>query len=140
MVVEKVAAKTGQSGQAAVCMDAKTSGDKNAWIRPRLRVMQGKEIALGPGRVDLLEFIDQTGSLRAAAERMGISYMRAWNLLKSMNRCFREPLVEVVRGGKTGGGAELTRKGKEAVSLYRDMEKQCLRAVAKDSKALRKLM
>src|SRR5436190_23585764 len=86
-------------------------------VRPRLRIMCGSEIALGPGRVDLLEFIRETGSLRAAAERMGISYMRAWQLVKYTNRCFNTPLVEVVRGGKTGGGAKLTKTGQSVVVL-----------------------
>src|SRR6266851_9205788 len=98
-------------------------------LRPRLRVMCGREIALGPGRVDLLEFIGETGSLRAAAARMGMSYMRAWTLVKYTNRCFSKPVVEVVRGGKTGGGAKLTEAGREVVGLYRRMEKQSQRAV-----------
>jgi molybdate transport system regulatory protein len=121
-------------------MGAKKSGSKKVWIRPRMRVMQGKEIALGPGRVDLLEFIGQTGSLRAAAKRMDISYMRAWSLLKLTNRCFNEPLVEVVRGGKTGGGAELTIAGQRVVSLYRRMEKVCLDRTKKEWESLRKLL
>jgi molybdate transport system regulatory protein len=121
-------------------MGTKKPAGKKVGIRPRLRVMQGKDIALGPGRVDLLEFIGETGSLRAAAKRMGISYMRAWKLLKLTNRCFSEPLVEVVRGGKTGGGAGLTQRGREAIDLYRKMEKQCLDATRKEWKSLRNFM
>jgi molybdate transport system regulatory protein len=121
-------------------MGAKKSGNKKVSVRPRVRVMQGPEIALGPGRVDLLEFIGETGSLRAAAKRMGVSYMRAWKLLKLTNRCFSAPLVEVVRGGKAGGGAQLTANGKEAVALYRHMEKRFLDVTQKQCGALRKLM
>ena len=110
------------------------------WLRPRLRVMQGGEIALGPGRVELLEFIRKTGSLRAAAKRMGISYMRAWKLVKYTNRCFSEPIVEITRGGKTGGGAELTETGKKAVNFYRHMETMCRAAVKKDWNALQRLL
>jgi len=98
-------------------------------LRPRLRVSRGREIALGPGRVDLLELIAETGSLRAAANRMDMSYMRAWTLVKSLNRCFREPLVEVSRGGKLGGGAKLTLTGRNVIGLYRRMEKESERAV-----------
>ena len=105
---------------------AKSKGRRNrASLRPRLRVMVGDEIALGPGRVDLLELIEETGSLRAAARRMGVSYMRAWNLIKYTNKCFREPVIEVARGGKTGGGAKLTKTGQRASVLYRKMEKRC---------------
>ena|SRR5579862_4737223 len=116
---------------------AKTQG---AWLRPRLRVMIGDEIALGPGRVDLLDLIDQTGSLKAAAERMGVSYMRAWNLVKSTNRSAREPLVEVARGGKTGGGARLTIAGRKAYRIYREMEKQVHRATRSNWGEMRKLL
>jgi molybdate transport system regulatory protein len=121
-------------------MGVKKSDGKKVWIRPRLRVMQGKEVALGPGRVDLLEFINQTGSLRAAAKRMGISYMRAWKLLNATNRCFSEPVVHVIRGGKMGGGAELTQAGRNAVVLYRHMERSCQAAVKKEWSALQKLL
>src|SRR5678815_555089 len=100
-----------------------------AWLRPRLRVMVEGEIALGPGRVELLGLIHKTGSLRAAAQRMGVSYMRAWKLVKDTNNCFDRPLVEVSRGGKSGGGAKLTKVGRMSVALYRRMEKQCQKAV-----------
>jgi molybdate transport system regulatory protein len=123
------------------CMGKKKLASENVWLRPRLRVMRKSEIALGPGRVDLLELIGETGSLQAAAKRMGISYMRAWTLVKYTNRCFSEPVVEAVRGGRTGGGANLTEAGRKAVRLYRRMEQQSQTAVkgtlAKLRKALR---
>jgi molybdate transport system regulatory protein len=102
--------------------------------------MCGEEIALGPGRVDLLDLIGETGSLRAAAERMGMSYMRAWNLIKYTNRCFAKPLVTAARGGKAGGGAELTEAGREAVALYRRMERESQRAVKGTWAKLRKML
>ena len=109
-------------------------------VHSRLRVLRGDEIAVGPGRIELLELILETGSLTAAAERMGISYMRAWELVKSTNRAFREPLVEAVRGGKSGGGAELTREGRKVIALYRRMERQSQKAVQPSWDILRKLL
>src|SRR5262245_19297631 len=109
-------------------MGTRKSARRKASLRPRLRVMVGNDIALGPGRVGLLELIHQTGSLRAAAERMGLSYMRAWQLVKYSNAYFTEPVVEVIRGGKTGGGATLTDTGRRILRIYRQMEKQCHRA------------
>src|SRR5258706_10333329 len=82
-------------------------------LRPRMRVLCNGEIALGPGRVDLLERIAATGSLRAAAAGLGMSYMRAWTMLKSLNARFRSPLVDVARGGKTCGGGEVTKNRRE---------------------------
>ena len=95
---------------------AKRSGDFN--LRMRLRVQKGDEIALGPGKVDLLELIASTGSIAEAAKRMDMSYMRAWMLLKTMDHCFRKPLVEPSRGGKSRGGTRLTPTGAAAVALY----------------------
>jgi molybdate transport system regulatory protein len=111
---------------------------KEVHISPRLRVMWGGEIALGPGRVELLELIGETGNLRAAALKMGVSYMRAWNLVKYTNRCFSQPLVEAIRGGRTGGGAKLTEVGQEVVSEYREMEKESQKAILRTGAAIRR--
>lgn len=46
--------------------------------RPRLRILLGEAITLGPGKADLLEAIGRTGSISAAAREMGMSYLRAW--------------------------------------------------------------
>jgi len=95
---------------------------------PRIRVLHGEDIALGPGKVDLLELVGQTGSIREAAERMGMSYMRAWKLIQTMNACFKEPLVAAARGGRAHGGAALTETGRKALELYQQMEADCLDA------------
>ena len=102
--------------------------------------MRGGDIALGPGRVDLLELIGQTGSLRAAAQKMSMSYMRAWMLVKYTNQCFSKPLVVVARGGKTGGGAELTSSGRQIVETYRRMEKDSQRAMRQDWHRLKRFL
>jgi molybdate transport system regulatory protein len=99
-------------------------------------VLYGEDIALGPGKVELLEWFGETGSIREAAERMGMSYMRAWKLIQTMNECFREPLVQAVRGGPQHGGARLTQTGEEALHLYRTLESQCFKATAKSWRKL----
>jgi molybdate transport system regulatory protein len=105
-----------------------------------MRVVRGEEIALGPGKVDLLALVGKTGSIREAADRMGMSYMRAWTLIRTMNSCFKEPLVEAVRGGRAHGGAALTDTGRKALKLYQQMEKDCLEATRARWKALRALL
>ena len=67
----------------------------------RLRIVLGRDIAVGPGKADLLEGIRETGSIAAAGRRLGMSYKRAWLLVDTMNRCFSKPLVEAIKGGKT---------------------------------------
>ncbi len=69
----------------------------------RLRVMHRGEIALGPGKIDLLMAIQTHGSIAKGAKTLGMSYMRAWTLVKVMNGAFEEPLVERERGGPRGG-------------------------------------
>ncbi|MBW8306976.1 MAG: LysR family transcriptional regulator [Thiobacillus sp.] len=77
-------------------------------MKPHLsfRLILGDDIALGPGKVQLLEAIRDTGSIAAAGREMGMSYKRAWHLVDTMNRCFESPLVEASKGGAHGGGAQ----------------------------------
>lgn len=97
-------------------------------LKLRLRVLHGTEIALGPGKVALLEAIEEAGTLAGAAQALGMSYMRAWKLVRTMNACFREPLVETSRGGTGHGKAALTATGRRVCALYRSTEAVCLQA------------
>jgi molybdate transport system regulatory protein len=69
-----------------------------------------------------------------------MSYLRAWVLAKTMNACFREPLIEAAKGGIGGGGARLTAMGCEVLALYRAMEDRAASAVMSDMEKLRGLM
>lgn len=80
-------------------------------LEPRIRILLGSSIAIGPGKAALLEAIGETGSIAAGGRRMGMSYRRAWVLAKTMNACFRDSLFEAAKGGIGGGGARLTRMG-----------------------------
>ncbi|MEQ8397098.1 LysR family transcriptional regulator [Thalassobaculum sp.] len=99
-------------------------------MRPRIRLLIGDAVALGPGKASLLEAIGQTGSIAAAARSMGMSYGRAWQLVQAMNGDFRSPLIERVAGGRGGGGAMLTELGRDALDRYRAMEAQADAAVS----------
>ena len=109
-------------------------------LLPRFRILRGKEIAFGPGKMELLELVAKTGSISEAAKRMEMSYMRAWSLIQTMNACFKEPVIEAVRGGHKRGGAELTATGQQVLRLYRQMEADGLKAVQTDWRALQKLL
>jgi len=97
-------------------------------LKPRWRVLHGEIIALGPGKVDLLEGIGQSGTIAEAARHLGMSYTRAWNLVHTMNACFKAPLVEMERGGTGRGHAALTETGKAVLDLYRRIESESDRA------------
>jgi molybdate transport system regulatory protein len=87
--------------------------------RLTLRVDFGTDRAIGPGKVQLLEAIRDTGSISQAGRSLGMSYRRAWLLVDDMNRCFREPVVTAQPGGSQGGGAALTAFGEKVVRKYR---------------------
>jgi molybdate transport system regulatory protein len=70
-----------------------------------LRVLLSPDTLIGPGKADLLQNIQETGSIAGAGRRMRMSYKRAWYLIDTMNTYFREPIVTTAKGGKTGGGA-----------------------------------
>jgi molybdate transport system regulatory protein len=95
-------------------------------VQMRIRILAGTEPALGLGRAELLARIRETESIAQAARDMGMSYMKAWKLIQSMNRCFKEPAVQVQRGGKGGGKARLTATGASALDIYQRMEAQSL--------------
>lgn len=97
----------------------------------RFRIVLGPGVALGPGKADLLQAIDETSSLTQAAARFGMSYKRGWTLVREMNAAFAKPLVETEKGGSGGGGtATLTRLGKRVLRRYRQMETDAGRAVS----------
>jgi len=109
-------------------------------LEPRLRILEAGEAAFGPGKAELLRQIGATGSIRSAAARMGMSYNRAWTLVRDLNRRFREPLVAAARGGEAGGGAALTPTGREVLRRYSGMVRACSAATRADWRALSRLL
>jgi molybdate transport system regulatory protein len=97
---------------------------------------QGADLAIGPGKISLLEAIAQTGSITTAAKKLGMSYRRAWLLVDETNRCLIGPAVRTAVGGNRGGGTELTSVGVELVRRYRALERQTEGAVTRKLKAL----
>ena len=84
----------------------------------------GAALAIGPGKVALLEAILRTGSISSAARTLGMSYRRAWLLVDETNRCLVRPAVRASPGGARGGGAALTPAGEELVRRYRKLERR----------------
>lgn len=91
-------------------------------LKIKLQLLCGDEIAMGPGKADLLEAIDACGSISAGARSLGMSYRRAWLLVDAMNRCWREPLVETAPGGSARGGARVTSLGHTVLRRYRALQ------------------
>ena len=107
----------------------------------RLRISKGEDIAVGPGKIDLLEAIAATGSITAAAKQLGMSYRRAWLLVDTMNRSFQGAGRR--RGGRRQRAAaapSLTALGAEVVLRYRRIEQAAARAGAADLQAFLALL
>jgi molybdate transport system regulatory protein len=85
--------------------------------------------SIGPGKVRLLEEIEKTGSIRKAAESVGMSFRQAWLLLRAIEEMFGQPVIVTLRGGVRGGGSALTPLGRLAVANYRQLEEAAARAV-----------
>ena len=108
--------------------------------RFRLRVTAGEVLAVGPGKIDLLEAIAETRSITAAAKSIGMSYRRAWILVDQINACLRQPAVASAKGGERGGGSRLTAVGEDLVARYRRIEAHAAKACADDIQALLQLV
>ncbi|HAN17574.1 MAG: hypothetical protein A2X13_03160 [Bacteroidetes bacterium GWC2_33_15] len=76
---------------------------------------------LGDGKFELLEMIDKYGSLSAAADKMGISYRKAWGNVKEAEEKLGFLLVEKHRGGAHGGNSVLTPEGKKLIEAYKEL-------------------
>jgi molybdate transport system regulatory protein len=101
-----------------------------------IRIDFDEEGRLGPGKVMLLECIAREGSISAAGRSMNMSYKRAWELVSEINRTFETPLVTAQTGGRAGGGAALTERGRELIRHYGAIERKALTATARHVKAL----
>src|SRR5215510_719044 len=88
---------------------------KNTRLSMCLNLTSGHRI--GPGKIALLEAIRSTGSISAAARRLGMSYRLAWLLVEEINDALQEPAVTAAIGGRQGGGAALTPNGERVVEL-----------------------
>lgn len=104
---------------------------------PRVRIIIGDDMVLGPGKVDLLEAIGRAGSISAAGREMGMSYRRAWLLVDALNHMFPDALVIASPGGSHGGGAKLTDYGRDVAAAYRRVEQRARTAMREEMAAFK---
>ncbi|MEO3407159.1 winged helix-turn-helix domain-containing protein [Mucilaginibacter sp. CAU 1740] len=93
-------------------------------LNGRVWIEIGDEKVLGHGRVELLERIHASGSIRQAALQMKMSYKQAWDLVNHINSGFKQPLVISKRGGKGGGVAIVTPFGLEVISEFKSIQQK----------------
>lgn len=91
-------------------------------IQPKIQVrLSASEVFFGPGTCQLLELIEQTGSLQEACMRMGLSYSKGSKMLKAVDRQLGFPVVQRWAGGFGGGGSVLTAEGRRLIKNYQCM-------------------
>jgi molybdate transport system regulatory protein len=95
---------------------------RNRALKIKIQIYCGDEIAMGPGKAELLDAIRAHGSISAAGRAMGMSYRRAWLLVDVMNRCWQDKLVGTIPGGGHQRGAHVTPAGEAILSAYRAMQ------------------
>lgn len=83
-----------------------------------------KDLLFGKGKTDILEQIDQEGSIAKAAEKMGLNYKKAWSHVKTLQNNIADELVVSTKGRGSNSGTHLTPKAKDLIENYRKLQKE----------------
>ena len=110
--------------------------EKNIKIRFRHWVFIDDLKFFGPGRLELLEHIEETGSIAKAAKLMNMSYKKAWLMVDEMNTYAKSPYVVTQKGGQHGGGTLLTEAGKKVVEAYKKLDAKLLAVIEAEKELL----
>ncbi|WP_459211716.1 winged helix-turn-helix domain-containing protein [Aquimarina rhabdastrellae] len=94
-------------------------------IKSRIWLELNDRVVLGEGRVRLLKAIEEKGSLSQAAKMMKMSYKKAWTLVEAINTAAEKTMVIKNKGGKDGGGAQLTSYAKELIIVFDEINAEC---------------
>lgn len=97
----------------------------------------GGERFFGPGPLELLEKIEETGSISHAARAMNMSYKKAWELINHLNAQTNFPVVVPQAGGEKGGGSTLTSEGLELIKYYQALRERFKTFLAEESDDLK---
>lgn len=86
--------------------------------------------AFGDGPLDMLERVERLGSLRQAAADMGMSYNKAWYLVRRLEKVLGFQLLERRSGGRHGGGSVVTPGARKLMAQYRRFREQVAQDLA----------
>jgi molybdate transport system regulatory protein len=110
---------------------------KEKEIRVRCWITIGGIKHFGPGPAELMVRIQESGSISKAAEAMGMSYKKAWEMVEHMNKRGSKPYVVTHKGGSKGGGTELTNTGKKVLESYQKLTARIHEVVNQDTHLLK---
>ncbi|MBO9202006.1 MULTISPECIES: winged helix-turn-helix domain-containing protein [Niastella] len=91
----------------------------------------------GPGPVELLQLIDETGSINQAAKKMGMSYKKAWEIVNRLNEIVGSPLVITATGGEKGGGSAISEEAKQLIDWYMSLRERFRKFMEQETAKLR---
>ena len=99
---------------------------ERAALEPRIKLWVEKDghLVLSDYRVQILQLVEETGSLAEAAERLGLSYRRAWGKVREIEQNLGLSLVESEVGGAGGGSSSLTEDGQRLIALYERLRRR----------------
>ncbi|MDD3463468.1 MAG: LysR family transcriptional regulator [Sulfurospirillaceae bacterium] len=80
------------------------------------------ELLFGKGKTEILEFIEQEGSISKASEKIGMNYKKAWTHIKILQKNINDTMVETKQGGGENAGTTLTPVAKEFMENYRKLQ------------------
>ncbi|MBN7817002.1 winged helix-turn-helix domain-containing protein [Algoriphagus pacificus] len=102
-------------------------------IRIRCWLEHDGQKFFGPGPYQLMNMIDRKGSISLAAKEMNMSYKKAWDMIHRINEISKSPVIVSQKGGKMGGGAEVTPFGKEVLLKYEQLVEKLNQVVEVES-------
>jgi molybdate transport system regulatory protein len=102
-------------------------------IKSRIWIEVDDKVFLGEGRIKLLKSIKKTQSLSRSAKELEMSYKKAWNLIDSVNKNSKLPIVEKKSGGKGGGGTVLTAHGEKIIETFDTINSNCWKYLDKQA-------
>ena len=105
------------------------NGEATVKLKLKVWVVFGGRVKFGDGRADILELIDELGSIQKAVVRFGMSYRNAWGYLKELEKAAGFKILQRGPGGGPGSGTRLTRRGRQFLAEYRRFRQQAEGAV-----------
>lgn len=87
----------------------------------------------GPGPVELLQLIEETGSINQAARKMGMSYKKAWEMVNRLNEIAGSAMVITATGGEKGGGSTISDEARQLIEWYLAMRERFRQFMEKET-------
>lgn len=90
----------------------------------------------GPGPVELLKLIEETGSINQAAKKMGMSYKKAWEIVSRLNEIVGSPMVITATGGEKGGGSTISEEARQLIEYYQSLRERFRKFMEQETQKL----